>query len=174
MAEKSKKKNLSDVELVSLEKVGQLKIGVIVSEWNAAVTDKLFEGCKETLLKAGIEELNIKTLLVPGAYELPFGAKMLVSEYVPDAIVCIGCVIKGETSHNEYINHAVAQGLTQLSLFANTPIIFSVLTPDTMEQALDRAGGKQGNKGVEAAATALKMIHLKQSLKQQKKQIGFG
>jgi 6,7-dimethyl-8-ribityllumazine synthase len=174
MAEKSKKKNLSDVELAPLEKVGQLKIGVVVSEWNKNVTDKLFEGCKETLLKAGIETLNIKTLMVPGAYELPFGAKMLVSECAPDAIVCIGCVIKGETSHNEYINHAVAQGLTQLSLFANTPIIFSVLTPDTMEQALDRAGGKQGNKGVEAAATALKMIHLKQSLKQQKKQIGFG
>ena len=109
-----------------------------------------------------------------GAFELPAAAKMLLSQKSLDAIICIGCVIKGETKHDEYISHAVANGLINLSLVSSKPIIFGVLTPNDMQQALDRSGGKHGNKGIEAAHTAIKMIHLANQIKNgDKKKIGF-
>ena len=150
-----------------------MSIGIVVSDWNNEITHKLLEGCLSALKEAGAIEDQIRTLHVPGSFELPFGAKLLLGDSSPDAIICLGCVIKGETKHDEYINNAISQGLIQLSLFANTPIIFGVLTPNTFEQALERAGGKHGNKGVEAAATAIHMVSLKKGLKETKKKIGF-
>ena len=110
---------------------------------------------------------------VPGSFELTAGAKMIADEHKVDAVICLGCVIKGETSHNEYINYAVANGLTNLSMVYGRPFVFGVLTPDTEEQALDRAGGKHGNKGVEAAVTAIRMAAIKKGLKGSKPKIGF-
>ncbi len=166
-----KKKNLSEVE--ALPSAAGLNFGVVVSEWNGEITEKLKEGCIKTLTEAGAPEDQIKVITVPGSFELPFGAKLLLGESSPDAIICLGCVIKGETKHDEYINHAISQGLIQLSLFANVPIIFGVLTPNTYEQALDRAGGAHGNKGVESAVTAIRMATLKKEIRDTKKKIGF-
>ena len=118
-------------------------------------------------------EERIEKMLVPGAFELPVAAKMLLKKHSLDAVICLGCVIKGETSHNEYINQAVAQGLTTLSIATGVPCIFGLLTPNDQRQAEDRAGGKYGNKGVEAAITALRMAGTKKDLSKEKKKIGF-
>ena len=108
---------------------------------------------------------NITTLEVPGSFELPSAAKMVVENRKVDAVICLGCIIKGETRHDEFIAQAVARGIMDLNLRYNIPFIFGVLTCETREQAIDRAGGKHGNKGVEAAATAIKMIAIKNSLR---------
>lgn len=150
-----------------------MSFGIVVSDWNSHITHKLFEGCKATLLEHEAVEDNIHILQVPGSFELPVGAKMVASRHKVDAVICIGCVIQGETKHNEYINHAVATGLTNLGIASGIPIIFGVLTPNTEEQALDRAGGKYGNKGVEAAVTAIRMAGLKGELKKSVKRIGY-
>ncbi len=112
-----------------------------------------------------MKEKDIKVLYVPGAFELTTGAQMLSSVPKFEAIICLGCVIKGETKHDEYINHAVANGLTQLSLRIKKPVIFGLLTTNNLKQAKDRAGGKHGNKGIEAALTAVRMLALKKKLK---------
>ncbi|MEM9836408.1 MAG: 6,7-dimethyl-8-ribityllumazine synthase, partial [Bacteroidota bacterium] len=127
------------------------------SDWNKDITHTLYQGCFDTLIKHGADEENIHTLQVPGTFELPAGARMIAGKQKLDAVICLGCVIKGETKHDEYINTAVAQGLINLSIATGKPYIFGVLTPNTHEQALDRAGGKYGNKGVEAAITAIRM-----------------
>lgn len=168
--------NLKNLSAYSNEKVPngeELKIAIIVSEWNEGITDKLYEGAIETLTKHGVLEENIHEMLVPGAFELPVAAKMLLKKYSLDAVISLGCVIKGETSHNEYINQAVAQGLTTLSIATGVPCIFGLLTPNDEQQAKDRAGGKHGNKGVEAAITALRMAGTKKDLHREKKKIGF-
>ncbi len=166
-------KNLSDYNAETMPSAEGMRFGIVVSEWNTEITHALYEGCYDALRQHGAKEENIHTAQVPGSFELPAGAKILAGSEKLDAVICIGCVIKGETSHNEYINHAVATGLTQLSLVSGIPFIFGVLTPNDMQQALDRAGGKHGNKGVEAAVTAIRMAALKDDLKQQKKEIGF-
>lgn len=137
-----------------------MKFGLVVSEYNSNITFALRDACIETLTKHGVKEKNIKIMFVPGTFELPCGAQTLNTQIKADAIICLGCVIKGETLHDEYINHAVAIGLMQLSLDLKKPVIFGVLTPNTLQQAKDRAGGKHGNKGVEAAVTAIKMVAL--------------
>ncbi|MBK8045101.1 MAG: 6,7-dimethyl-8-ribityllumazine synthase [Haliscomenobacter sp.] len=149
------------------------KFGIVVSQWNAPITQALLNGCRETLLQNQVKEQDLEIIWVPGSFELPSGAKILLGHQAFDAIICLGCVIAGETKHNEYISNAVAQGLTMLSVASGTPCIFGVLTPDTEEQALDRAGGKLGNKGVEAAAAALQMAGIKQRLRKGKTRIGF-
>ncbi|NBC25035.1 MAG: 6,7-dimethyl-8-ribityllumazine synthase, partial [Bacteroidetes bacterium] len=159
----AKNKNLSlhdpDVTLDGTE----LKIGVVTARWNKEVTEKLREGCISTLLEYSVAKDDISELFVPGSYELPQGARILLTKHRKiDALVCLGCVIKGETDHNDYINRAVSTGLMQLGLTSGVPCIFGVLTPSSMEQALDRAGGSHGNKGVEAAATAIQMAKLSQ------------
>ena len=168
----SKKKNLSDHLLTDVD-VDELKIGIVVSDWNQAITEKLLEGCEQTLRKHGVREEQIIIAHVPGAFELPTGARMLDDKHNLDAVICIGCVIQGETKHNEYINQAVATGITQLGIMRSKPFIYGVLTPNSMDQAEARAGGDHGNKGVEAAATALQMAALKKGLKSTKKSIGF-
>jgi 6,7-dimethyl-8-ribityllumazine synthase len=148
-------------------------IGIVVSQWNNDITNELLKGCIDTLIENGVIMENIHTIEVPGAFELPVGAKMLAGKEKFNAIICIGCVIKGDTKHDEYINNAVASGIMTLSIVSGKPIIFGVLTPNDHQQALDRAGGKYGNKGIEAAMTALKMAELASSLKESKKGIGF-
>jgi 6,7-dimethyl-8-ribityllumazine synthase len=166
-------KNLSDYNEDNMPSAEEFHFGIVVADWNAEITHALYEGCYETLIKHGAKADNIQTVQVPGSFELTAGAKMIVDRYKLDAVICLGCVIQGETSHNEYINRAVAGGLTNLSMVYGRPFIFGLLTPNTMEQAKDRAGGKHGNKGVEAAATAIRMAELKHQLKEQQSKIGF-
>ncbi len=154
--------NLSEYDESKLPSGEKMRIGIIVADWNPEVTYALYQGCYDTLIKHGLKEKNIRTFQVPGSFELVAGAKLMLNKWnYVHAVICLGCVIKGETSHNEYINHAVANGLIQLSLDKNVPCIFGVLTPNDQQQALDRAGGKHGNKGVEAAVTAIRMAALK-------------
>lgn len=158
-------KNLSEFNRETIADARGMKFGIAVSDYNSAITHALLDGCVLTLLKAGAKEKDIKVLHVPGAFELTFGAQMLALSQKPDAVICLGCVIKGETRHDEYINNAVANGITQLSLLLEKPVIFGLLTPNNLQQAKARAGGKHGNKGVEAAVTAVRMVALKKKLK---------
>lgn len=166
-------KNLSEYDESTLPDAGEMIFGIVVAEWNAHITHALYEGCYDTLLKHGAKEENIHTVQVPGSFELPAGARILAGKHNPDAVICLGCVIKGETNHNEYINQAVASGLVNLSIASGKAFIFGVLTPNDEQQALDRAGGKHGNKGVEAAVTAIRMAALKKDVKEGKRKIGF-
>lgn len=166
-------KNLSTYDEDQLPSAEGFAFGIVVADWNPKITHALYEGCYDTLIKHGAKAENIYTAQVPGSFELPAGAKMMIDKHKLDAVICLGCVIKGETSHNEYINQAVASGLTNLGMVYGKPFIFGVLTPNTEEQAIDRAGGKHGNKGVEAAVTAIRMSALKEALEAAKSSIGF-
>jgi 6,7-dimethyl-8-ribityllumazine synthase len=154
----SANKNLSEFNTAGLPDVSQKRFAIIVAEWNEEVTEALFEGAYKTLVENGVKAENIVRANVPGSYELSFGSQVFAQKADIDAVIAIGCVIQGETKHNDYINHAVAQGLTNVSLKYNKPVIFGVLTPNNQQQALDRAGGIHGNKGDEAAITAIKML----------------
>lgn len=149
------------------------KIGIVTSQWNAYITHALHEGAKATLIEAGVLPENIEELYVPGSFELPWGARQLMKMDKKDAIICLGCVIHGETKHDEYIANAAANGIMQLGLASGVPVIFGVLTTDNAEQARERAGGKHGNKGSEAAATALQLAYIKSGNKSDKRKIGF-
>lgn len=166
-------KNLSAYDESTLPSAEGMVFGIVVAEWNAHITHALYEGCYDALIKHGARPEDIHTMQVPGSFELPAGARLLVGRHNADAVICLGCVIKGETNHNEYINTAVANALAQMSIMSGRAFIFGVLTPNNEEQALDRAGGKYGNKGVEAAVTAIRMGHLKKADKGAKKSIGF-
>jgi 6,7-dimethyl-8-ribityllumazine synthase len=159
--------------LTTLPDGSSFKIGIVVSQWNHDITTALLNGAKETLLKAGVAESNIEVLSVPGSFELPWGARQLMKPDKKDAIICLGCIIQGETKHDEYIATAVANGIMQLGLMSGIPVIFGVVTTNTHEQALERAGGKHGNKGSEAAATALQMAVIKDGGKATRKKIGY-
>ncbi|MEO5674305.1 MAG: 6,7-dimethyl-8-ribityllumazine synthase [Chitinophagales bacterium] len=161
----SNKKNLSGAAVQKNLELKDARIGIITSDWNSEITGILFEGCVSSLKEAGVKKKNLVELNVPGSFELPSAAKMLVESKKMDAVICLGCIIKGETRHDEYISQAVARGIMDLNLRYNIPFIFGVLTTDNMEQARDRAGGQHGNKGVEAAASAMKMMVIKESLK---------
>ena len=169
----SAEKNLSEHNKRVYKEVEEYKIGLVVSDWNTEITGALSAAALEILVDAGVKSEHIVQIAVPGTYELTFGARLVLKRHSLDAVICIGCVIKGETSHNEYINHAVATGLTNLGLTSGVPVIFGVLTPNNMQQALDRAGGKHGNKGVEAAITALEMAELNRTHAKERKKIGF-
>lgn len=136
------------------------RFGIVVSQWNAEVTGKLLDGAYETLTKYGAKEHSIRIIQVPGSYELTSGADILLRDKALDAVICLGCVIQGETKHFDYICSAVAHGISHVALKHNKPVIFGVLTTDNLQQALDRAGGKHGNKGAEAAVTAIQMAAL--------------
>jgi len=170
---KPKKTDLSELKEISIRNPEKIKVGLVVAEWNEEITSALQQGATETLLHYGFDKNNLKAVKVPGSYELPMGARSLLKHDKYGAIICLGCVIKGETPHNDYINQAVSTGLTHLSLTSGTPCIFGVLTPLNMDQALERAGGKHGNKGVEAAVAAVSMIKLNQELEKKSRSIGF-
>lgn len=154
-------KNLSVFSTHELPDISHCRFAILVSEWNTDVTEALFTGAYQTLLQHGAVAENIIRGNVPGSYELSLGAQWFAQQDSIDAVIALGCVIQGETKHNDYINHAVAQGLTNVGLKTGKPVIFGVLTPNDQQQALDRAGGIHGNKGDEAAITAIKMISLK-------------
>ena len=151
--------NLSDYNLEEIPNSEGLRFAVIVSEWNNHITESLFKGAEEALLNSGVKENDIVRIDVPGSFELVYGAK-LASKYNYDAIICIGSVIKGETDHFDFVCNAVSLGIKDLNIQLNIPVIFGVLTDNIEQQAIDRSGGKHGNKGVEAAITAIKMAHL--------------
>lgn len=151
-------KSLSQYSEKNIVDISNKKFGIVVSEWNDQITESLFSAALETLLKHGAKKDNIYRKNVPGSFELTLGAQWLAELEEIDAVICLGCVIQGETRHFDFICDAVAHGITNVGLKYNKPVIFGVLTPDTMQQALDRAGGKHGNKGDEAAITAVKML----------------
>jgi 6,7-dimethyl-8-ribityllumazine synthase len=167
----TKKTNLSEQSKVTLDNPEDIKIAIVQSEWNPTITSSMVKAAKKTLIANGISKKNIELMTVPGTFELPLGAKLVNRKHSPRAIICVGCVIKGETDHDKYISHSVASALQMLNLSLDKPVIFSVLTPNTMAQAKERTGGKHGNKGDEAAITALKMIKLSSPTKAKK--IGF-
>ena len=139
-------------------------IAIAVADWNAEVTHAMLQGATDTLLESGVKRDNIIVKHVPGSFELTSAANMLLTHTKADAVICIGCVIQGETRHFEFISHAVAGGIAHLCATQLRPVIFSVLTTNTPEQAKERAGGTCGNKGVEGAVTALNMCQLHRQL----------
>ena len=153
-------KNLSHYNVDQVPNGSDLKIGLVVSEWNPEITENLFKGALDALLDCGVEKRNILRWNVPGSFELPFGCKKMILTKDMDAIVAIGSVIRGETSHFDYVCSATSQGIMELNIQTEVPVIFCVLTDDTIEQSRDRSGGKHGNKGTEAAIAALKMAVL--------------
>lgn len=154
-------KNLSDHSARNLANISKKKFAIVVSEWNDQVTGALYSGAYDTLIKQGASKDHIITQYVPGSFELTLGAQWMAEQKDIDAVICLGCVIQGETRHFDFICDAVAHGITNVGLKYNKPVIFGVLTPNTLQQALDRAGGKHGNKGDEAAITAIKMLAIK-------------
>ncbi len=156
-------KNLSDYDLNSVPNASGMKIAIAVAEWNYEITGALLKGAVDTLKKHGVWEKNISIKHVPGTFELTFAASAMMQYEEVDAIIVLGCVIQGETRHFDFICNGVTNGITNLNNQANIPVIFGVLTTDTQQQAIDRAGGKHGNKGDEAAVTAIKMIDLNDS-----------
>lgn len=153
-------KNLSEYDKDSLPEAANLRIGLVVSEWNSEITEALFEGAEAALIENGVPKAHITRWNVPGSFELVYGCKKMEKTLSLDAIVAIGSVIRGETQHFEFVSNAAAQGIKDLNLQLNIPVIFCVLTDDTWQQAKDRSGGKHGNKGTEAAIVALKMAVL--------------
>ncbi len=161
MATKNHNLSLIDTPLPS---AAEMKFGVVVAEWNPHITGAMAEGAVKTFMEAGCPRENIVVKYVPGTFELPLGAQFFAEYTDVDAVVVLGCVIQGDTRHFDYVCDGVTQGVTQLSLNCNIPIGFGVLTVNDEQQALDRCGGKLGNKGDEAAATVIKMVALQQEM----------
>lgn len=150
--------NLSSYDPNTVPNGEEMRIGIVVSEWNDNVTNALLDGAYKTLVKHGVKEENIIVDFVPGSFELIFGSKHLVENSEIDAVIALGCVVRGDTPHFDYVCSGVTQGMADMNIRYDIPFIFGLLTTDTMEQATDRAGGKHGNKGDECAITAIKMI----------------
>ena len=145
----------------SAEHCKKLRVGIVAAEWNDNIISPLLQGAIDTLTENGVCPENIFVSRVPGTVELTYGAKRMIDSLSPDAVIVLGCVVRGDTPHFDYVCDSVTQGVTELNLRERVPVIFGVITTNNMEQALDRAGGKVGNKGSECAATALKMTALK-------------
>jgi len=158
--------NLSSfkVEDIDISVFKDIKIGIVVAEWNKEITNALLKGALTTLSNYNVKDNNITIINVPGSFELTSGANLLAKAGKFDGLICIGCVIRGETPHFDYICQGVTQGITYLNATLDIPIIFGVLTVNNLQQAIDRAGGKYGNKGDEAAIALLKMVYLKKLL----------
>lgn len=150
--------NLSQYDFDSVPDASGMKFGIVVSEWNPTVTEALLKGACDTLERHGAKEENIIISRVSGSFELTFGAKILTENTEVDTVIILGCVVKGDTPHFDYVCSGVTQGITDLNIRYNKPVIFGLLTTDNMQQALDRSGGIHGNKGDEAAITAIKMV----------------
>ena len=150
--------NLSDYDFSSVPDASEMKFGIVVSEWNSQITGALLNGAVSTLKKHGVKEDNILVKTVPGSFELTFGANQMIESTEVDAVIAIGCVIKGDTPHFDYVCMGVTQGITHLNVTGDIPVIYGLITTNTLEQAEDRSGGKLGNKGDECAITAIKMI----------------
>lgn len=153
-------KNLSHYNKSSLPDAKPLRFGIVVSEWNSSITEALYKGAQETLTGCGALQENIIYWTVPGSFEPVYGSKKMLQTQRVDAVIAIGCIIRGETPHFDVICAATAQGIGALNVMFNVPVIFCVLTDETMQQAIDRSGGKHGNKGIEAAIAAIKIAAL--------------
>ena len=158
----TKNQNLSDYDKNTIPNAKDFRFGIVVSEWNSNITEAMFKGAYDTLIAHGALSKNIVHWQVPGSFELIYGCKKMLSQNV-DAIIAIGSVIQGETKHFDFVCEAVSQGIKDLNVKGDIPVIFCVLTDNTMQQALDRSGGKHGNKGVEAAIAAIKMAALREN-----------
>ena len=158
-------KGLSDFSHIEIPSAHAYRFGIVVSQWNAEVTGALYDGARNELIKHGVLIENINAIQVPGSFELTSGADLFLASQELDAVICLGCVIQGETRHFDFICNAVANGITNVSLKHNKPVVFGVLTTDNLQQAKDRSGGKHGNKGEEAAVTAIIMSSIQSSLK---------
>ena len=158
----TKNQNLSEYDKNSIPNAKQFRFGIVVSEWNENITGNLYKGAFDTLVEHGVLPQNIVIWHVPGSYELIYGSKKMQDQLV-DAVIAIGCVIQGETKHFDFVCDAASQGIKDLNVKSETPVIFCVLTDNTMQQSIDRAGGKHGNKGVEAAVAAIKMAVLRKN-----------
>jgi len=156
--------NLSDYDISSVPNASKMVFGIVVSEWNEKITKGLLNGAYTTLLKHGAIESNITVKFIPGAFELPLGAQTMLEKTNVDAVICLGSVIQGETKHFDFVCEGAALGIKDVALKYNKPVIFGVLTDNTEQQAIDRSGGKHGNKGDEAAVTAIKMVDFQKSL----------
>lgn len=153
-------KNLSEYDKTTIPNAKGFRFGIVVSEWNETITEGLYQGAHKTLVEQGVLLENIITWHVPGSFELIYGSKKMQEQDV-DAVIAIGSVIQGETKHFDFVCEGVAQGIKDLNVLHDTPVIFCVLTDNNMQQALDRSGGKHGNKGTEAAIAAIKMAALR-------------
>lgn len=155
-------KNLSDYNKNTIPSAESFRFGIVVSQWNDTITKGLYKGAYNTLIENGVLPTNIIHWDVPGSFELIYGAKKMQQQNV-DAVITIGCVIQGETKHFDFVCQGVAQGVKDLNIIHDTPVIFCVLTDNTMQQSIDRSGGKHGNKGTEAAIAAIKMAELRKN-----------
>ena len=158
-------RNLSNYDFSLVPSAREMKFGVVVAEWNKNITEGLFKGAMDAFLNCGCDESNIIRKNVPGSFELPLAAQFFFESTDVDAVICLGSIIKGETKHFDYVCESTALGIKDVSLKYNKPVIFGVLTDNTMQQAIDRSGGKYGrgkygNKGTEAAISAIKMVNL--------------
>lgn len=156
--------NLSDYKSLNISNTDDFSIGIVVSEWNDFVTFNLKDGAFQTLIKEGVKEEKIDIFYVPGTFELSYASMQLCQSKKYDAVIAIGCVIRGETSHFDYVCQGATNGITECNLRTETPAIFCVLTDDKKEQSIARSGGELGNKGIEAAVTALKMIDFRKKI----------
>ena len=153
-------RNLSVYDKATIPNAKDFRFGIVVSEWNPEITEGLCQGAMDALLDCGAVVENIIRWDVPGSFELTYGTKKMIKKHEPDAIIAIGSVIQGETKHFDFVCGATAEGIKDLNVKYDTPVIFCVLTDNTMQQAIDRSGGKHGNKGTEAAIAAIKMAAL--------------
>ncbi|SKB47768.1 6,7-dimethyl-8-ribityllumazine synthase [Maribacter arcticus] len=153
-------KNLSVYDKATIPNANGLRFGIVVSEWNSEITEGLFSGALEALIDCGAVKTDILRWNVPGSFELTYGSKKMIETQKVDAIIAIGSVIQGETKHFDFVCEATAQGIKDLNVTMNVPVIFCVLTDNNMQQSIDRSGGKHGNKGIEAAIAAIKMAVL--------------
>lgn len=156
--------NLSDYDFNSVPNAADMRFGIVVSEWNSNITGPLLEGAVNTLKKHGATDDHILVQTVPGSFELTFGSAQMIQSGQVDAVIAIGCVVRGDTPHFDYVCAGTTQGIAHLNATGNIPVIYGLITTNTMQQAEDRAGGKLGNKGDECAVTAIKTIALKRNL----------
>ncbi|MDX8567957.1 6,7-dimethyl-8-ribityllumazine synthase [Elizabethkingia sp. HX XZB] len=156
--------DLSAYKPLHITNADEMIIGIVFSEWNDFVTHNLRDGAIETLKKEGLKENNIHVFPVPGAFELSYASMQLAKTGKYDVVIAIGCVIRGETAHFDYVCSGVTQGITNINLMTDTPAIFCLLTDDNKEQSIARSGGALGNKGIEAAVTAMEMVEFKKNL----------
>ena len=157
-------KNLSEYNKNELPNAADFRFGIVVSEWNSHITQGLYQGAIDALLDCGALESNIVTWNVPGSFELIYGSSQMIKTQYVDCVIAIGSVIKGETMHFEFVCEGVTQGIKDLNVTHDVPVIFCVLTDNNEQQSIDRSGGKHGNKGTEAAIAAIKMAYLKKNI----------
>lgn len=150
--------NLSEYDPTKIPSAKNMRFGIVVSEWNENITGKLLQGALLTLKANGAKEENIHVMYVPGSFELTFGANQMIKHGEVDAVITLGCVVRGDTPHFDYVCMGATQGITELNANGNVPVIYGLITTNNMEQAEDRAGGKLGNKGDECAICAIKMV----------------